>query len=810
MASLFPGFEYDIFISYRQKDNKHDGWVTGFVDQLKGELESTFKEEISVYFDINPHDGLLETHDVDASLKEKLKCIIFIPVISRTYCDPKAFAWEHEFLAFIEQASKDRFGLKIKLPNGNVASRVLPVRIHDLDSADIRLCESALGGVIRGVDFVYKEPGVNRPLTTDDDDKKNLNGTKYKNQINKTANAIKEIISGLKSEPDSPSKDKVKQLESWGKETIGKHKRKVGKKIFGPRSIKWLILIFVLILFVFGANAVYKLIKLEETSKTIAVFFSPDIKNDNELAGIRDTYTEAVHIKLGAVKSLNITPRSALFQYRDTENSLNKTLKDLGVNYYLYGSIRRSGNQIITGIELTSLKANKQLWFKSYVWGEKPVSTISAEIVQTIVSRLHAKLLPEELNQIETEPTRNAEANQNYTMANAMSYNAWCSYIMANKYHKSISYNSAIQSYDKAIEEDSLFAQAYAKRAIARSFGYYIGQLDSTQIEKCLEDIAKASEINKDLPDIQMALGFYYYYCKKELDKALEFFNIAYEKDPKDYQPLFYMAMVYRRRGEWGKSKNLIKKLLTLDLQDALIFTNIGLTYTYFHNYDSALLFHQKAINAMPAWRSPYNNKIETLILKNGNTSEARVLLETAIQKTGINFTELKILLDIYDRKYDDALKKAEKSQPADYKYAGNKQLFLAEIYEFKYNLKNARLYYDSALVSLNRTIAINKDDTQIHSLIGIAINTGNKENAIAEGKKAIDLIKYDNFDKSDMILNLAKIYTMIGEYDLAISTIDYLLQFPSCISIKLLKLDPVWEPLYDKPDFQSLLRKYL
>jgi len=35
MASLIPGYEYDIFISYRQKDNKHDGWVTEFVENLK-------------------------------------------------------------------------------------------------------------------------------------------------------------------------------------------------------------------------------------------------------------------------------------------------------------------------------------------------------------------------------------------------------------------------------------------------------------------------------------------------------------------------------------------------------------------------------------------------------------------------------------------------------------------------------------------------------------------------------------------------------------------------------------------------------
>ncbi|HBE42140.1 MAG TPA: hypothetical protein DDW27_13205, partial [Bacteroidales bacterium] len=164
----------------------------------------TFKEEISVYFEINPHDGLLETHDVDESLKEKLKCLIFIPVISRTYCDPKSFAWEHDFRAFVEQASQDQFGLKVKLPNGNVASRVLPIRIYDLDNSDIKLCESILDTVLRGIEFIYKEPGVNRPLKPDDDAKINLNKTKYRNQINKAANAIRDVITALENHEHKP------------------------------------------------------------------------------------------------------------------------------------------------------------------------------------------------------------------------------------------------------------------------------------------------------------------------------------------------------------------------------------------------------------------------------------------------------------------------------------------------------------------------------------------------------------------------------------------------------------------------------
>jgi len=95
MPSVIEGYQYDIFISYRQKDNlsfdSKEGWVTGFVNALKNELEGTFKEPVSIYFDSNPHDGLHEMHDVDGSLKEKVKCLVFVPVLSRTYCDPGSF-----------------------------------------------------------------------------------------------------------------------------------------------------------------------------------------------------------------------------------------------------------------------------------------------------------------------------------------------------------------------------------------------------------------------------------------------------------------------------------------------------------------------------------------------------------------------------------------------------------------------------------------------------------------------------------------------------------------------------------------------
>ncbi len=75
MPSLTPDYEYDIFISYRHNDNR-SGWVTEFVKALQEELAATIKEPLSIYFDKNPHDGLRENHEVDNSLKDKLRALI--------------------------------------------------------------------------------------------------------------------------------------------------------------------------------------------------------------------------------------------------------------------------------------------------------------------------------------------------------------------------------------------------------------------------------------------------------------------------------------------------------------------------------------------------------------------------------------------------------------------------------------------------------------------------------------------------------------------------------------------------------------
>jgi len=56
-----------------------------------------------------------------------------------------------------------------------------------------------LNGALRSIDFIYRDAGVNRPLRPVDDEISVTGGRiLYRNQINKLANAVKEIIQGIK------------------------------------------------------------------------------------------------------------------------------------------------------------------------------------------------------------------------------------------------------------------------------------------------------------------------------------------------------------------------------------------------------------------------------------------------------------------------------------------------------------------------------------------------------------------------------------------------------------------------------------
>jgi len=803
MASQIPGFEYDIFISYRQKDNKGERWVTEFVEALKTELDSTFKEEVSVYFDVNPHDGLLEIHDVDDSLKKKLKCIVFIPVISQTYCDTNSFAWEHEFKAFVEQSSSDKFGLKVSLPNGNVINRVLPVRIHELDFTDIKLCESVLGSVLRGIEFVYKAPGVNRPLRgSEEHPQDNINKTYYRDQINKVANGLKEIISALKNQNDPI---KVVSSRITNKRPV---KLKSPKTTLIAVSLMALVII-ALFYFLTPRHSV----AFEPFEKTIAVLPFEKWFSDKDYSYLGDAIASQINTQLRAVKTFYVISFNSTRKYIGSDiPSIKQIGRECGANVLIQGSVELSKNKndVTINVQLTNTTNNSPIWDDKFKGELDSLQTIRSRIILKIAQALKVELTTDEVRLIETGLTKSSDAYKHFLSANYQDEAASLA-MMGKKYHDSISFERAIKLYDKAIEYDTTFALAYARRAISRSWAIFIGDIPAKgNIEKCKKDIDKALKLDPKLPEGMNAYGFYYYYCLSEYQKALGCFKQASDLDPGNWQPVFYMAIVYRRMGDWTKSKSLLNKVLKYNPQDALILTNIGATYSFLRDYDSALIYHDMAIRAMPNWTAPYINKIQTLLLKDGTTMESRICIDTATKRTGNRFQSLRILFDIYDSKFKEALIKTELSDRSDFTDQSDKLLEFATIHNYLDHPDLAKIYYDSSLVFLAKKLKYDKEDPTNLIRIGYAY-AGLKKTAKAfeSGEKAVKL-STDVLKKYEIEIELAEIYINCGYYSKGIRQIDELLNTPSNLSVRFLSLDPVWKPILQNPDFQKIIEKHM
>jgi tetratricopeptide (TPR) repeat protein len=598
MASIIEGYNYDIFISYRQKDNKGDRWVSEFVEALKTELESTFKEEISVYFDINPHDGLMETHDVDESLKEKLKCLILIPIISRTYCDPKSFAWEHEFKVFVEQASKDQFGLKVKLPNQNVASRVLPIRIHDLDMADIKLCESVLGGVLRGIEFIYKESGIDKPLTVDDVEKKNLNNTKYRIQIIKVTHAIREIILGMKNEPVQVVKENdqlKKSLAEAREDEIGldlKKPAKPGKRILIPTLTLVTLIIFGILAYpkIFNRDTLERL-RSSGGKISIAVMPFRNMTGDTTIKSWQEMFQFSLSSSLSGSEKLIIRQIESIdylikekgfTDYASfTPIAARSISKKLNADVFIHGGILKAGSSIQLDAQLIDSRTGVILKSFPLKINEAPIKVIDSLAMRIreflVLSDLTKTNLPDQ--QLSLVSTFSSEAYRNYFYGkNAFAIHDWKSAIeylqeavnddadftfaimlLSWAYLNQGNYELAKAYHLLAFEKKDIVPVNLRTKLLFQHAEYFEGPTEEIKYLKQLQDYDDQDPFNySDLGAVYNKMGKYND-AIREYNEALAIYK-KWDSKPFWINQYTGLALAYHKTGQYKKEEKLYKK----------------------------------------------------------------------------------------------------------------------------------------------------------------------------------------------------------------------------------------------------------
>jgi TolB-like protein len=802
MPSILPNYEYDIFISYRQNDNKRDGWVTKFVNTLRDELEATLKNPVSIYFDENPHDGLLETHQVDASLDSKLRCLVFIPIISQTYCHPEGYAWGKEFLPFIEMANADELGMNIRLANGNVTGRVLPIKIHDLDTEDQLLLEEKLGGPLRAIDFIYQEPGVNRPLTPEDAKADNLNGTSYKNQVNKVANALKDLGAAMVR----ASRNEGEQAQPL---TSRPQQQKSNKK-------PWLIglgAIAILILAYFGYSF-FNSASTANLEKSIAVLPFTKVNSGDEIDALAFGLHDDLLTQLSKFNELQVTSRTSVMEYAESKKKIADIADELGVSYILEGSIQQANNRFRLNIQLISGEEDDHLWAEIF---DMELTTdnifqIQSEIASSIAKQLRMNMTP--ANQNNVAPTESLQALQLYNQG-----------IMLYQFQP---YKS-IDRLEEALVLDPDFHKARAGliRVLALT---YKGGPDSIQLKTQAEaEITFLKRNSNDSHLLLMAQTYYDYYVLGDFEKAQNELKKGDQSNPDVQEAQGYLA---RRLGDWDTYFEFQEDHnLKRDPRNPQILQDLAFSYALVNNGTKSLELIDRAIDysADPTLK---DLKFNLLLSNLGRISDAqRFYVSSKPVLTSNQLGVWTYWLNYFNRNYK-AIINPEYEVPknlvisnGDYSLLINlpTNLFIAQAYFLSGDKISAaevagimgKQYLDIDEPESCK-IQAGEDFYSNHALEHIAkgytlVFLGNNNAAIEEAKHGISLYPYehDAVQGQNVADYALRVIALTGNKEETLAMIKYIMSIPSWTSAETLKNDPIYDPYRDLDEFKSIIAQY-
>jgi tetratricopeptide (TPR) repeat protein len=112
--------------------------------------------------------------------------------------------------------------------------------------------------------------------------------------------------------------------------------------------------------------------------------------------------------------------------------------------------------------------------------------------------------------------------------------------------------------------------------------------------------------------------------------------------------------------------------------------------------------------------------------------------------------------------------------------------------------------------VEIERALKSRPEDERLHSSLGIVYAAlGRNRDAAREGERGVEMLPVEKeaWRGTYRLMDLAQIYTMIGEHEKAIDIIERLLSIPAEFSATYARMDPKWKPLHGNNRFEELVR---
>jgi TolB-like protein/class 3 adenylate cyclase/Tfp pilus assembly protein PilF len=549
---------------------------------------------------------------------------------------------------------------------------------------------------------------------------------------------------------------------------------------------------------------------LTAPEKSIAVLPFENLSDDKENAYFTEGVGGEILTDLAKIADLKVISRTSVMQYRNAvRRNLREIGEQLGVAHVLEGSVQRSGGRVRVSAQLIDARTDSHLWAEHYDRPLDDVFAIQSEIAKAIADQLQAKLSPNEKKAIEQPPTTDLAAFDLYSRAKLLIEKA----VFNEPKHSMLL--EAIRLLEEAVARDPSFVLAYYQLAHAHD-QMYLREFDHTQDRLDLANAAIQSvmRLRPDSGEAQLALAKHLYWGYRDYGRARQALAAARRALPNDPLPFLLTGYIDRREGRWDKATHNMERAVGLDPQNFFTLQQIALTYTALRRYADAAAILDRAVALAP-------KDVSVRVQRAGVDLEWRAdtkPLDSTIQAIIANEpAAIKLVVDqwlvlaIWERDSSAAGRAlslvdangCHSDVPFPLAWCeGRVALLRGEV-------ASARDAFTRARKEIEGVVSQQPDYAQALCALGmIDAALGNKEDAIREGRRAVELLPVtkDSIDGAQLVQYLAVIYAWVGEKDLALEQLRIASSIPGYLSYGSLRLDPLWDPLRGEPAFEKIV----
>ena len=549
--------------------------------------------------------------------------------------------------------------------------------------------------------------------------------------------------------------------------------------------------------------------------KSIAVLPFENFSEDKGFAFFADGVQDEILTDLAKVADLKVISRTSVMQYKNTATrKLPEIAQALNVAHVLEGSVQRSANRVRVSAQLIDARNDTHVWAGKYDRDLADVFAIQSEIAQKIADQLQAKLSPKEKTAMAERPTSDLAAYDLYLRAKELIYDATTTPNLSRAKENAF---KAVQLLDQALARDPTFLLAYCQLAYAHDL-IYIVNVDHTDTRLALAErsVSAAVRLQPNSGETHLAQAIHFYWGYLNYNSARKELAEAQITLPNNARIFRFLGLIDRRQGRWEEAIRNLERAVELDPRNEDTLNDLWLTYLALRRYGDAIAIVNRAQALQP--RIAFLRALPALIgtEADANMAPSRAALNTIEAEGPTSAAEvanISFLLALRERDPVAAARALAKipsgenvGQNTDPVPDAWHEGLLAKL---RQGAPAANAAFMAARAETEKLVHAQPGNAKPLSMLAlIDAELGEKEKAIREGRDACDILPVakDAMDGVQLITNLARVYAITGEKDLALETLETASQLPLGPTYGQLRLDAEWDPLRGDPRFEKIV----